>query len=139
MKHFENYLYDPAKVRVMVNGMDIVGFGDDDKIKIAPVTKEQYKSFAGVDGEVAFTKVNDKRHAITFSLKGGSPSNVALDALSKLPTTFSVTVTNKSSGGYVGTSIGCRIMERPEINFTKENRKCEWMILAPYWAGQQTL
>ncbi len=64
--------YDPSEVRLIVNGIDITGFSDGEKIKIEPVTKELYKSHCGVDGDTSFTKVHDNRHTITFTLKQGS-------------------------------------------------------------------
>lgn len=129
-------MYDPKHVRLIVNGLDVTGFADGDKIKIEPVTKEDIKSFAGVDGDVTVSKVNDDRHIITFSLKEESPSNKILDALRKLPTSFMTMVKNTSSGKYIGTSIGCRVSEKPSVVFGADQAKREWKILAPSWGGQ---
>jgi hypothetical protein len=129
-------LYDPKKVRLIVNGLDVTGFADGDKIKIEPVTKEDLKSFAGVDGDVSFSKVNDDRHTLTFTLKEESPSNKILDSLRKVATSFVVAVTNTSAGRYTGGASGCRFSEKPAITFGAENPKREWKILAPQWTGQ---
>lgn len=129
-------LYNPKDVRLIVNGLDITGYADGDKIKIEPVTKEDMKSFVGVDGDVSFSKVNDDRHSITFTLKEESPSNKVLDALRKLPTSFAVMVKNTSAGAYIGGATGCRFSEKPSITFGAEDPKREWKILAPEWTGQ---
>ncbi|MEW6525086.1 MAG: DUF3277 domain-containing protein [Spirochaetota bacterium] len=128
--------YDPKEVRLIINGLDVTGFAEGEKIKIEPVTKEDYKSFVGVDGEVSFSKVNDDRHTITFTLKEESPSNKVLDALRKLPTSFAVMVKNTSAGKFIGGSIGCRFAEKPSITFGAEDPKREWKIIAPSWSGQ---
>jgi hypothetical protein len=129
-------LYNPKDVRLIINGFDITGFADGEKIKIEPMTKEDYKSFVGIDGDVGFSKVNDDRHTITFTLKEESPSNKMLDALRKIPTSFAVMVKNTSAGAYIGGSIGCRFAEKPVITFGAENPKREWKIIAPSWSGQ---
>ncbi len=129
-------LYNPKEVRLIVNGLDVTGFVDGDKIKIEPVTKEAIKSLCGVDGDVAYSQVNDDRHTITFTLKEESPSNKILDALRKLPTSFGVAVTNTSAGKYIGGSVKCRFTERPSVTFGAETPKREWKILAPKWTGQ---
>jgi hypothetical protein len=129
-------VYDPAEVRVIINGLDITGFSDGDKIKIEPVTKEDYKSFAGVDGDVTYSKVNDDRHTLTFTLKEESPSNKFLDALRKAPTSSVVTIQNLSAGKYIGGGIEARISEKPNITFPAEDPKREWKILIPRYSGQ---
>ena len=127
--------YDPSEVRLIVNGIDITGFSDGKKIKIEPVTKELYKSHCGVDGDTSFTKVHDNRHTITFTLKQGSPSNIILDGLSKLPASMVVGVINNSEGRYVGGGTGARIAERPTIGFASDDGKREWKILVPDYSG----
>jgi hypothetical protein len=127
--------YDPKKVRLIINGIDMTGFADGDKIKVEPVTKEDFKSFAGVDGEVSFSKVNDDRHTITFTLKEESPSNKILDGLKKLPASMAVMIRNMSAGKYVGGGTGSRIAEKNAPTFGAENPKREWKILVPNYSG----
>lgn len=128
-------MYDPKKVQLIINGLTVTGFSDGDKIKIEPVTKEEFKSVAGVDGDVSFTKVNDDRHTITFSLKEESPSNKALDALRLLPSSFAVMVKNTSAGKYIGGGTGARIAEKPGLTFGADAPKREWKILVPKYSG----
>lgn len=129
-------LYNPKDVRLIINGLDVTGFAGGDKIKVEPVTKEDIKSFAGVDGDVSFSQVNDNRHMLTFTLKEESPSNKALDLLRKLPTSFMVMVKNMSAGKYIGGSSGCRFSEKPSIILGAEDPKREWKITLPEWMGQ---
>jgi len=127
--------YDPKEARVMVNGVDLTGFSDGDKIKIEPVTKEEFKSHAGVDGDVSFSKVHDNRHTITATLKHGSPSNQYLDALRKSGANVSVAVMNNSEGKYIGGGSYGRISERPSVTFGGETGKREWKILVADYIG----
>ena len=129
-------LYDPKKVQLIVNGLTVTGFADGDKIKVEPVTKEAIKSVAGIDGDVSIAKVNDDRHNIIFTLKEESPSNKALDALRKLPTSFAVMVKNSSAGKYIGGGTGSWIAEKPSPTFGPEPPKREWKILVPNYSGQ---
>lgn len=131
-----NGLYDPKKVTLVCNGLALTGFADGDKIAIEPVTKEDVKSFAGIDGEVSFAKVNDDRHTITFTLKEESPSNKVLDGWLKLSLAFAVAITNTSEGRYVGGSLGCFLAEKPTVTFGADSPKREWKIIAPSYKGQ---
>ena len=107
-----------------------------DKIKIEPITKEDMKSFVGIDGDVSFSKVNDDRHTITITLKEESPSNKVFDALRKLPTSFAVMVKNTSAGKYLGGGNGCRFSDKPGITFGADTPKREWKIIVPNYSGQ---
>jgi hypothetical protein len=128
--------YDPKKVRIIINNLDVTGFSDGDKIKIEPVTKEDVKSHAGIDGDVSFSEVNDDRVMITITLKKESPSNKILGSLKKLKIGFPVMVKNTSAGAYIGTSIDCRFSEKPSVTFGSDAPKTEWKIIAPYWSDQ---
>ena len=123
--------YDPKKVLLVIAGLTITGFSEGDKIKIEPVTKDDMKSFAGIDGDVTFAKVNDDRYNITFTLVEESPSNKILDSMRKVPTSFPVMIKNTSAGQYLGGGTGSRIMEKPPITFGADTPKREWKILVP--------
>jgi hypothetical protein len=127
--------YDPKEVRLIVNGIDITGFSDGDKIKIEPVTKEAFKSHAGVDGDVSYSKVHDNRHLITMVLKHGSPSNAYLDQLLKSGINLTTVVMNNSEGKYIGNSSYGRIAEKPGPIFSAETGKREWKIIAGDYIG----
>ncbi|MBN2157923.1 MAG: hypothetical protein JW807_00905 [Spirochaetes bacterium] len=127
--------YDPQEVRIIVNGFDLTGFTDGDKIKIEPVTKEAFKSHAGVDGDTSFSKVHDNRHAITVNLKHGSPSNALLDGLLKSGANVAVSIMNNSEGKYIGGGSYGRISERPGVTFGGETGKREWKIIVADYIG----
>jgi len=123
--------YDTKKVRLIIAFMDITGFADGDKLKIEPVTKDNFKSHVGVDGDTSFSKINDDRYTITFTLLSGSPSNTHLDLLKKSNIPFPVSVSNTSEGEYIGGGINARIIERPSTTFGGEQQPIEWKILVP--------
>lgn len=127
--------YDPKEVRLIINGIDITGYSDGDKIKIEPVTKEAFKSHAGVDGDTSFAAVNDNRHNITFTLKHGSPSNAFLDGLLKSRINLNVSVMNNSEGKYVGGGSYSRLAEKPSVTFSGETGKREWKITVNDYIG----
>lgn len=127
--------YDPKEVRLIVNGIDITGFSDGDKIKIEPVTKEDYKTHVGIDGDFSFSRVHDDRHMITVTLKQGSPSNLVFEALRKVPSSMVVGVLNKSEGKYIGGGRYGRLVEKPSVTFGSEDGKREWKILVPDYSG----
>jgi hypothetical protein len=127
--------YDPKEARVLVNGIDLTGYSDGDKIKIEPVTKEAFKSHAGVDGDTSFAAVHDNRHTITVTLKHGSPSNKYLDGLLKSKINVAVAVINNSEGKYIGGGSYGRISERPGVTFGAETGKREWKILVADYIG----
>ena len=126
--------YDPKKVQLVIAGLTITGFADGDKIKAEPVTKEDMKSFVGIDGDVVFAKVNDDRYTVTFTLYEESPSNKVLGAMSKVPTSFPVMIKNTSAGKYLGGGTGSRIMDKPSITFGTDSPKREWKVLVPNYS-----
>lgn len=128
-------IYDPADARCVVAGMIVSGYADGEKIKIEPVTKEDFKSHVGVDGTVSYTKVNDDRYTITVTLKQGSPSNVFFETLRKSRASFPVMISNPRGGKYIGGSTNCRFVEKPSRAFGAEDGKIEYKILAPDYSG----
>jgi len=126
--------YDPKKVQLIIAGLTITGFAEGDKIKIEPVTKDDMKSFAGIDGDVTYAKVNDDRYNVTFTLSEESPSNKILDAMRKVPTGVPVMIKNTSAGKYLGGGTDCRIMEKPSITFGPDSPKREWKVLVPNYS-----
>lgn len=130
-------VYDPKEVHVIVGGIPMTGFGDGDKVVAEPVTKENYKSHCGVDGDVTFTKTNDDRANITIRLKQSSPSNIVLEGLMRSPTLFPVSIINKRGGAYTGGAAECLISEKPSVKFGAEEQVKEWKIIAADYSGVQ--
>lgn len=127
----DGQFYDSKKVRILVALVDITGFSEGEKINIQPVTKESMKSYVGVDGDTSWSKVNDNRYTVTFSLKPGSPSNSYLDILRKTNTPFPVAITNTSEGKYVGGGLNAFITDRPDTLFAGDESPREWKITIP--------
>ena len=121
--------YDPKKVNVVVNGFTLTGYSDGSKVKVDPVTEEEWKTFVGVCGTVVWTKVNDERYSVTVSLYKESPSSKTLDGLRKLPSSFPVMITNKSAGKYLGGGTEARIVNKPPTEFGADSLKREYKII----------
>ena len=130
-------VYDPKNVIVTVAAIPMTGFADGDKITVEPVTKDNFKSHCGVDGDTTFTKVNDDRQMITIRLKPSSPSNIILEGLMSSPTLFPLAVINKAGGKYAGGSTSCLVSEKPTVKFGAEETMKEWKIIAADYTGVQ--
>lgn len=128
-------VYSPNEVRVIVNGVDIVGFAKDDKISIEPLTEDIYETEVGIDGEVEYIENHDERHMLKLILQQGSPSNPFLESLLKTKVCFAVSVENARHGKFIGGSIDCKIVKRPKYNFGKSVKDREWAIMMPRFAG----
>ena len=72
--------YDPLLVAMTFGGVPIVGLADGTFIKIER-NEDEWKDYAGTDGEVAWARQHDKRGTVTFTLKITSPSNDDLSAI----------------------------------------------------------
>lgn len=71
--------YDPLLVAMVFGGAPIVGIAEGTFIKIER-NEDEWKDYAGTDGEVAWARQHDKRGTVTFTLKITSPSNDDLSA-----------------------------------------------------------
>lgn len=72
--------YDPGRVVVIVNGVQIQGFGEGTFVKVSRLTPS-FSDKVGADGEVVRTKSHDRRGTIELTLMQSSPSNDYLSAL----------------------------------------------------------
>jgi hypothetical protein len=71
--------YDPQSVAITAFGALMQGFAQDTMIKIEQMS-DAFVSEVGVDGEVARSKVSDRRVKVTLSLLQTSASNAVLSA-----------------------------------------------------------
>lgn len=78
MSTFRNY--DPGRVVLAINGLQIQGFADGTFIKFSRLTPT-FSSKAGAGGDVVRTKSRDKRAKIEITLLASSPSNDWLSSL----------------------------------------------------------
>lgn len=127
-------VYNSKEVSVTVNGITITGFAED-MVKIEPVEKEKVKTVAGAQGDYAHSKNHDERHKITLSLWQSSPSVAVLQTLSDTGSDFAVSVKNTSDGKYTGSATSCVISERVAVEFGKEVKAIQWVIVAADWKG----
>ena len=72
--------YDPLLVAMTYGGVPVVGLAEGTFIKIER-NEDDWKDYAGSDGEVAWARQHDKRGTVTFTLKITSPSNDDLSAI----------------------------------------------------------
>ena len=72
--------YDPLLVGMTFGGVPIVGIADGTFIKVSR-NEDDWKDYAGTEGEVVWARQHDKRGTVTFTLKNTSPSNEDLSAI----------------------------------------------------------
>lgn len=75
--------FDPGRIVLVVNGVQIVGFADGSFVKVSRQTPS-FASKAGADGHVVRTRSRDKRGKIEITLLPSSPSNAYLSTLMQL-------------------------------------------------------
>jgi hypothetical protein len=78
MATFKNY--DPGRVVVVVNGVQIQGFGEGTFVKVSRKTPS-FSTKVGAGGDVVRTKSRDRRGTIEITLMQSSPSNDYLSGL----------------------------------------------------------
>ncbi len=71
------HTYNPKEVVVIYGGLILTGFGDSDFIS-AEREADDWSDYAGVDGEVTRSAMNDPRVTITLTLSQASASNKIL-------------------------------------------------------------
>ncbi len=120
--------YDPKKVNLNVLGHNVTGFGDGDKIVVEPVTKTEWESDVGVDGDVVFSRNHDKRYNIKVKLHKSSPTNIFFQQLRKVGVPFPVYLENKAGGKYIGGGLEAFLSERPSTSFGTKLGAREWVI-----------
>lgn len=76
------HTYNPKEVTVIYGGIILTGFGDGDFINVEREAGD-WSDFAGVDGEVTRSRLNDPRLTITLTLSQASPGNRVLSDLRK--------------------------------------------------------
>lgn len=74
------YTYSPEKNIVLVNGVPMVGFGEDNAIEISPMA-DMSTSKTGIDGDVSRSTGTDRRAEVVIRLMQTSPSNDVLNAM----------------------------------------------------------
>src|SRR5437016_2663520 len=127
------FFYDPSAVSMHAFGFPVQGFAPDTMVKIEMMS-DQFVSEVGVDGDVARSKVSDRRATITFSLMQTSPTNALLSA--QLITdqlapngagVGDVRVADTQGGSYY-TGAQCWIRKWPDAEMARSAKTREWAI-----------
>lgn len=124
-----NKFYDTKQVNLVLNGYTVTGYTEDSFINIEPLTKEKFTTQAGAQGDFSYSKNHDERTKITITLLQNSPSHLVLKNLADIENLFPVTISNTSDGKYIGSGSQAMVMERPTIEFGKELKEIEWVIV----------
>jgi hypothetical protein len=136
------FSYAPDKVVVLVAGVPLTGFGEDESITIEP-RSELSTSKVGIDGDVTRSLNTDRRCRITIRLMQSSPSNDVLSTLVGVDLVsggrmFPVTVMDLL-GRTLIVAAQSWIAERPTVTFAREASEWEWVFetgsLSEWFAG----
>jgi hypothetical protein len=73
------YSFDPAKIAVIIGGVEIQGFSDGTFVRI-DAGGVDWETVMGADGDVVRVKKQNRLHTLTLTLLQTSPSNDVLSA-----------------------------------------------------------
>jgi len=122
--------YDPDKTILVLGGINIVGFTEDD-IEMEFLEGDAVLDNVGFKGEHSFTESLNKTGFIKFVLKETSPSNLVMEAFDKARTGFPVLFKDTSDSKLTVISDGARVKNRPNRARGKEEGSVEWMVACP--------
>ncbi len=123
------HTYNGNDVAVIIGGLEMSGFGDDDFVSIENES-DDWSDSVGVDGEVTRSKQNDRRATVTITVKNSSPVNTLLDGMRKadlLTGLATVSILIKDLRG--DATYFCRqawIMRAPDTTFSRDAGDREW-------------
>lgn len=123
--------YSPDRVVVLVGGVPMTGYGEDQFIEIAPVA-DLSTSQVGADGEIARSVSTNKLCTITLTLQQTSASNDVLSALIEVDAVtggvlLPVTVQDLR-GRTVFLASQTWISKRPTLTFGREVAERVWEL-----------
>lgn len=123
--------YDPKNVVITVGGFPVEGYADGTFVSVAR-DADSYTDAAGADGEVARSRTNDNRGAVTFTLMQSSEANAELNRLNALDEvsnqgTFPVRVYDVASQSEYY-SEDAWVLKPADASFGREIENREWTI-----------
>jgi len=127
-------VYESKKTIFNAGGKNASGFADGDKIKIDPMTKEQWESEVGVDGDVTLSRNYDERYKAVIRIKAESPFNTHLRVLKASPVPFPIFCKSTSGLPYIGGGAEAVVLERPGSTFGTKRGIIEWVFLITAYA-----
>jgi hypothetical protein len=120
--------YDPEKIDLIIAGVTITGFGEDD-IEVAPNEENAVTEKVGVKGELSRAEQADKTGELRFSLQDTSPSNAFLQGLAATKTSFATLFKDRSSGSPLTViDADSRIKNRPTHTRGKEGTQVPYIL-----------
>lgn len=124
--------YDLKSVNIAVAGIPINGFQDGDAVGVSR-SNDGYAMASGADGEVLFSKMNDRTGTITFTLLYGSSANKTFSDLAALDAQNNTGLASISirdtRGGSKIFARQCRVQKIPDVTFAKEGGTLEWIFM----------
>lgn len=127
--------YLPDEITLRVGGDLIKGFAPGEFITIEEQS-ERIVSVVGTDGEVAVSRVLDRRATITFKLLQTSDSNDVFATMMQqnqdgpgLPGVRDLYIRDRQ-GRSIHEAPVCMVMQAPTVSYDREATSREWQILA---------
>lgn len=126
--------YDPKKVLLIINGLPVNGFAENEMIKI-DYKEDQYTTHTGADGnDSCFVRNNDESATIMFTLMETSLSNLTLKALMLTGLALSISMVNLGTGKAFFAA-QCRPGKKPSVNWNKDVPTQEYTFVTPKIIG----
>jgi hypothetical protein len=138
----QTFSYAPDKVIVIVAGVPLTGYGEDNAIEVAPES-DLSTSKVGIDGDVTRSISTDRRVTLTVRLMQSSPSNDYLSGLLGIDLItggrlFPITVQHLTGRDLV-VAPQAWLSRRPTLILGREAQEREWAFqtgaLAVWIAG----
>lgn len=125
--------YDPTKVKIVVDGHVVTGFGEDTMINVSRM-EDKRDIHVGAQGETTFMKSANDAAEVTITLASNSPSNVKFRELYAQDEPFVFVVVDQNFAADVG-GLGseCVVQNLPDWERGNELGEREWVfIVADY-------
>lgn len=123
--------YDPGKVAVSFNGIQIQGIAPDTFVRVARTT-DAYAKEVGAGGDVTRVRSRDRSGEVTITLMAASPTNDLLSAVHASDELLNDGVGELQVQDNLGTTIlvaaNAWIKKLPEVEFGSEGGTREWMF-----------
>ena len=124
--------YDPGRIVLIWNSIQIQGFGPDTFVKAAR-NEDNYTEAVGANGDVVHTRNRNRTGKVTFTIQDASPSNDQLsaaaiaDELTGLG--YGALMIKDLNGTTLVQSANARIQKYADLEYAADSGTNDWIIM----------
>jgi hypothetical protein len=131
MAYFKNY--DPARIIVVFNGVQLQGYADGTFVKCAR-DEDAFTSNVGAAGDVVRVRNRNRMGTVTVTLQDASPSNDLLSGMAQTDEStglaYGALMVKDLNGTTLIQAAAAWIKKTADVEFAKEQGNQEWVISA---------